>query len=114
MLLLPPARPLARPGGTFRALRHRNYRLYFYGQLVSLIGSWMQTTALAQLAYDEAAAYYGQALEMLGRSPGPADHAQRLELLIVLGDAQRRAADPAPFPGFSPYARSIASNSPAK
>jgi MFS family permease len=35
---------------TFRALRHRNYRLYFSGQLVSVIGTWMQTTALMWLA----------------------------------------------------------------
>jgi MFS family permease len=32
-----------------RALRHRNYRLYFIGQGVSLIGTWMQQTALAWL-----------------------------------------------------------------
>jgi MFS family permease len=38
--------------GTFRALRHHNYRLYFTGQLVSLTGSWVQTTALTWLAYD--------------------------------------------------------------
>jgi predicted MFS family arabinose efflux permease len=37
---------------TFRSLRHRNYRLYFIGQLVSLIGSWTQMTALMWLAYD--------------------------------------------------------------
>lgn len=36
---------------TFRALRHRNYRLYFFGQLVSLIGTWVQTTALMWLAF---------------------------------------------------------------
>jgi hypothetical protein len=30
----------------FRALRHRNYRLFFFGQLISLVGTWMQTTAL--------------------------------------------------------------------
>ena len=36
----------------FRALRHRNYRLYFFGQLVSLTGSWVQTTALMWLAYE--------------------------------------------------------------
>jgi MFS family permease len=35
----------------FRALRHRNYRLYFLGQLVSVTGSWVQTTALMWLAY---------------------------------------------------------------
>jgi MFS family permease len=38
--------------GTFRALRHRNYRLYFAGQLVSLTGSWVQTAALTWLAWD--------------------------------------------------------------
>ena len=27
------------------ALRHRNFRLYFFGQFISLIGTWMQTTA---------------------------------------------------------------------
>ncbi|HMJ07141.1 MAG TPA: MFS transporter [Chthoniobacterales bacterium] len=36
---------------TFRALRHRNYRLFFYGQLVSLIGSWMEQTAMSWLVY---------------------------------------------------------------
>jgi MFS family permease len=36
----------------FRSLRHRNYRLYFFGQLVSLTGTWMQTTALMWLAYE--------------------------------------------------------------
>ena len=38
---------------TFRSLRHRNYRLYFIGQLVSLIGSWTQMTALMWLAHKE-------------------------------------------------------------
>ena len=36
----------------FRALRHRNYRLYFLGQLVSVTGSWVQTTALMWLAFE--------------------------------------------------------------
>jgi MFS family permease len=31
--------------GAFRALRHRNFRLYFGGQFVSLIGTWMQSVA---------------------------------------------------------------------
>jgi MFS family permease len=34
-----------------RSLRRRNYRLYFVGQLISLIGSWMQTTAQQWLVY---------------------------------------------------------------
>jgi len=36
---------------TFRSLRHRNYRLFFFGQLISLIGTWLQNTALAWLVY---------------------------------------------------------------
>jgi len=36
---------------TFRALRHRNYRLYFSGQSVSLIGTWMQQMAISWLMY---------------------------------------------------------------
>jgi MFS family permease len=34
-----------------RALRHRNYRLYFGGQIVSLIGTWIQQLAMSWLAY---------------------------------------------------------------
>src|ERR1700738_4538605 len=35
----------------FRALRHRNFQLFFAGQLVSLIGTWMQSTAQLWLVY---------------------------------------------------------------
>src|SRR5258708_20676254 len=34
---------------TFIALRHRNFRIFWFGQLISLIGTWMQTTAQAWL-----------------------------------------------------------------
>jgi MFS family permease len=34
-----------------RALRHRNFRLFFVGQGISLIGTWMQTIALSWLVY---------------------------------------------------------------
>ncbi|MEI2690514.1 MAG: MFS transporter [Anaerolineae bacterium] len=37
---------------TFAALRHPNYRLWFMGQLVSVAGSWMQTTAQGFLIYE--------------------------------------------------------------
>ena len=37
---------------TFRSIRHRNYRLFFFGQCISLIGTWLQNTALAWLVYD--------------------------------------------------------------
>ncbi len=34
-----------------RSFRHRNYRLYFFGQVVSLTGTWMQSTAQGWLVY---------------------------------------------------------------
>jgi MFS family permease len=37
--------PLSERFGAFRALRHRNFRLFFGGQFVSLIGTWMQSVA---------------------------------------------------------------------
>src|SRR5215467_13405271 len=37
---------------TFASLRHRNFRLFFAGQLISLIGTWMQNTAQGWLVYD--------------------------------------------------------------
>lgn len=60
----PPAAP---PGAafslrqTFAALVHYNYRLWFIGQLVSLMGTWMQTTAQGFLIYQltHSAAYLG-------------------------------------------------------
>jgi MFS family permease len=36
---------------TLRALRHRNFQLFFSGQLISLVGTWMQTIAESWLVY---------------------------------------------------------------
>jgi len=36
---------------TFRALQHRNYRLYWTGQLISLVGTWMQSVAQGWLMH---------------------------------------------------------------
>jgi len=36
---------------TLRAFRHRNYRLYFFGQIISLTGTWMQSVAQSWLVY---------------------------------------------------------------
>src|ERR1019366_2582858 len=36
---------------TFSAFKSRNYRLYFVGQSVSLIGTWMQKTAVSWIIY---------------------------------------------------------------
>jgi MFS family permease len=38
--------------GTFAALSYPNYRLWFFGQMVSLFGTWMQTTALGYFVYE--------------------------------------------------------------
>jgi MFS family permease len=49
--------PRAKPGidskigFALRALRHRNYRLFFCGQLLSLIGTWMTQVATSWLVY---------------------------------------------------------------
>ena len=37
--------------GTFSAMRHRNFQLYFGGQLISNIGTWMQIIAQAWVVY---------------------------------------------------------------
>jgi MFS family permease len=53
-----------RLGATGRALRHRNFRLFFFGQLVSVTGTWMQTLAQSWLlgtlvGWDKAVALLG-------------------------------------------------------
>ena len=44
-------KPPSRLSETFRALRHRNYQLFFSGQLISLIGTWMDQVAESWLVY---------------------------------------------------------------
>src|SRR5438034_9598956 len=39
------------PVSRFRALRHRNFGLFWTGQLVSLIGTWMQSVAQGWLMH---------------------------------------------------------------
>jgi MFS family permease len=51
---------------TFASLRrHRNYRLFFYGQLTSVAGTWMQNIALAWLVVDLAPHSRGLAVGLL-------------------------------------------------
>ncbi len=49
------AEATSRPGSRWqaagRALRHRNFQLFFSGQLISLIGTWMQSVAQSWLVY---------------------------------------------------------------
>ena len=42
---------MSRLGEALRALRHRNFRLFFTGQIISLVGTWMQTIAESWLVY---------------------------------------------------------------
>lgn len=48
----PPAAPTGRLKYVLRALNSRNYRLFFSGQLVSLIGTWLAQVAMSWLVYD--------------------------------------------------------------
>ena len=43
--------PLKRFAHGWRALRHRNFRLFFSGQSISLIGTWMTRVATSWLVY---------------------------------------------------------------
>src|SRR6202049_5111493 len=55
--VLPTSSPAPSPSGpsrlpaVFRSLKHRNFRLFFGGQIISLVGTWMQTVAEAWLLY---------------------------------------------------------------
>lgn len=46
-----PTKRERRGSATFRALRHYNYRLWFFGQTISLVGIWMQSMAEQVLIY---------------------------------------------------------------
>src|SRR6188508_3729894 len=57
MTASPPTSPASAPKvgvprvGVFRALHHRNYRLFFAGQSVSLVGTWITRIATSWLVY---------------------------------------------------------------
>jgi tetratricopeptide (TPR) repeat protein len=60
--------------------------------------------AMAALAFEEAAALYGRALEALAVSP-PVDERRRFDLLMALGGAQQRAGDA--VPGWETHQRAL-------
>jgi MFS family permease len=49
--VVPEPPPPSRLPTALRALRHRNFQLFFSGQLISLTGTWMQNIAQAWLVY---------------------------------------------------------------
>jgi MFS family permease len=78
---------------TFKALRHRNFQLFFTGQLISLTGSWMQSVAFSWLVLvlTNSALYLGlvgalQTLPVLLFSflaGVVADHTSKLRLMFI-------------------------------
>ena len=83
-----------------RAFGHRNYRLYFYGQSLGIIGYWIQQIAMAWLVYRltgsawllGVTAFAGQiAVLVLAPFGGLwADRVQRRKLLVVMQAAAAR------------------------
>ena len=64
-------RPRLQPGGRLReigrSLAHRNFRLFFAGQSVSLLGTWMQQTAMTWLVYRLTQEQHQDSALLLGR-----------------------------------------------
>ena len=52
-----------------RALRNRNFKLFFFGQLISLIGTWMQNTAMPLLVVKLVPDHPGEALGLVNFVP---------------------------------------------
>lgn len=46
-----PSLPLSRGAFLLRAFRYPNYRLFFGGQIISLVGTWIGSTAISWLVY---------------------------------------------------------------
>jgi MFS family permease len=78
---------------TFAALKHYNYRLWFGGQVVSLVGTWMQSTAQGYLIYQiTGSLFYLGLVGFVGGAPAllftlfggvVADRLPRRTLLII-------------------------------
>ena len=89
-----PVQPKGSWRGTFSSLRIRNYRVYFTGQSISLVGTWMQMTAQAwlvlTLTHSATALGLVTALQMLpvlllGPYGGViADRSDKLRLMTIL------------------------------
>ena len=81
------------PAAAFGALRHKNFRLFFSGQLVSLIGTWMHQVARSWLVLELTnSAFYVGFVAALGSLPvllfslyagAVADRMSKLRLIIV-------------------------------
>jgi Na+/melibiose symporter-like transporter len=80
-------------GYTFRALENRNFRLFFFGGMVSLLGTWIQNLAIGWMVYRLTdSAFYLGLVGFAGQIPalvlGPlagvyADRINRRRILIM-------------------------------
>lgn len=80
-------------GFAFRALKNKNFRLFFFGQIISLLGTWIQNIALGWLVYrlTDSAVWLG-VIGFMGQIPALlitpfagvyADRINRRKVLIV-------------------------------
>ena len=87
---------------TFRALAGRDFRLYFYGQCVSLVGTWVQQVAFAWIAYRvTGSAFMLGLIAFVGQAPALvlspfaatlADRYSRRNVLVVIQVVQMALA----------------------
>src|SRR5512136_3227302 len=89
----PPAVATSRLPSTFSAMRHRNFRLWFIGQTLSQMGTWMQSVAQGWLVYQLTGSEFALgAISFVGTAPAlflmlPAgaliDRTPRRQLLLI-------------------------------
>ena len=99
---------------TFRALAERDFRLYFFGQVVSLVGTWVQQVAMAWITYRVTGsafvlglvAFSGQ-IPILLLAPVGGLLADRLNRRKLLAAIQVVAMTVAVFLGFLSYTESF-------
>src|ERR1035437_1994504 len=99
---------------TFRALAERDFRLYFFGQVVSLVGTWVQQVAMAWITYRVTGsafmlgliAFSGQILNLL-LAPVGGLLADRLNRRQLLAATQVIAMAVAAWLGYLPYTESF-------
>src|SRR5205823_13821643 len=83
--------PARRGGEMFRALRHRNFRLFWTGAFLSNVGTWMQQVAQAWLVYQLTNSPFWLGFDaFLATAPGL--------VLTLLGGAFADIIDPNRFP----------------
>ena len=114
--------PKSSPNGIFVSFQHPNFRLWFSGQLVSLVGTWMQSTAQGYLIYvlTGSSAYLGYIAIASGIPTWfftlyggvIADRISRRTLLVITQTAMMVLAFISICPGVYKYRQTLAHFSP--